>query len=997
MSASDPIGTTHDLELPVHLTRFVGRDRELDDIARLAASTRLLTLTGAGGSGKTRLAREAVVRIAPSFARIGWVDLAPLADADLIAQQAAAALHLAERSGVPARELLIGSICDERTLLVLDNCEHLVDACAELAEALLRACPRIAILATSREALGVASETAWLVPPLASAEAMQLFVDRAQATLPSFAVTPANAPAVAEICRRLDGIPLAIELAAARVRVLSPEQIAQRLDDAFRLLTGGSRSSLPRHRTLRATMEWSFALLAEREQVLLQRLAIFAGSFTLEAAEAVCAGETLEAEDILDGVSALVDKSLVVMEAGDGVARYRLLETVRQYAIERLGDAAERAVLEAHHALYYLSVIEAAAPHLFGGEEIPGLVARIGADNDNLRAAMAWSIRDASRAAIGLRFASSLFWYWYGSTMGLGAGLFHEGKRFVSAALANAGDCDPELRGRALTACGLIGLAQGDYEPASRAFEESLALLREHGDRKSVIVALSKLGATRLMLGELDTAWRLLEEARELVERIRPDSMLHSFVYSWRGFVARARGDFATARRMHESNLRVGRYMKHRTILGHGHAMLGGVELAVGNVDEAYAQFCDALPYHLDLGDGWGLALDLEGLSAVAGLRGRHVDAVKLMGAVDALRERSAVALPATDAADRAQRTERARQRLGAAFDAVYAEGRTLSMDDVTRLATDDRIVHTSEFRVPAADVEETAEAGQVHERAPMLRVSALGPLQVFVGGEPVDPGAWGSARPRELLVYLLMHPDGRTKEQAGLAFWPDASAAQLRNNFHVTLHRLRKALGNPDWVTLASERYRVEPAVLEEFDVAEFEREVTAARRAMKRQQDGAADQLAQALERYRGDFVDGEPMGDWHIEHRDRLQRLYVDSLTELGGLFARAGQHARAAEMYRGLLARDELNEEALRALMRCLAEAGDRSQALRAYRRFADRLREELDAEPESETVRLVERLQAGNVTGTPAPASGSSPVRSESPPGTAPSRARSARG
>jgi predicted ATPase/DNA-binding SARP family transcriptional activator len=961
MTAIESPSAPASLELPVHLTRFVGRDRELDDLARLVGSTRLLTLTGAGGSGKTRLARETVLRVAGLFGRVGWVDLAPLADGELLAQQAAAALHVAERAGVSPRELLIDTICEERTLLVLDNCEHLVDGCAELADALLRACPRLAIIATSREALGVASETAWLVPPLASAEAVQLFVDRAQATLPSFAVTPTNALALTEICRRLDGIPLAIELAAARVRVLSPEQIAQRLDDAFRLLTGGSRTALPRHRTLRATMEWSFGLLGAREQVLLRRLAVFAGSFTLDAAEAVCAGEPFETEDILDGVSALVDKSLVVMEAGEGVARYRLLETVRQYGLERLADAGEREAMEERHAAYFLRVIETAAPHLFGGEEEAGLIARVSADNDNFRAATAWSIHDAARTPIALRFADALFWYWYGSTMGFGAGHFREARRFVMAALANSAGSDPVLRGRALASRGLIGLAQGEYEDASAAFEESLALLRAHGDVQSVIFVLSKFGATRLMLGDLDFAWRLVEEARTLIEPLRPDSMLHSFVYSWRGFVARARGDLATARTMHEGNLRVGRHMKHRTVLGHGHAMLGAVDLAEGRVDEAFAQFCDALPYHLDLGDGWGLALDLEGLSAVAGLRRRHADAVRLMGAVDALRERSAVALPATDAADRARRTALARERLGADFNATYTEGRTLSMDEVARLATDDRIVHTAEFRVPVLDVEEGSGGSALRPPASALRVLALGPLQVLVGGQLVEPAAWGSARPRELLVYLLMHPEGRTKEQAGLAFWPDASTAQLRNNFHVTLHRLRKALGNADWVTLANDRYRVDPAVVEQFDVLEFEREVVAARRALKRQQDGAAAQLEQALAHYRGDFLDGEPMGDWHVEHRDRLQRLYVESLMELGNHHTREERHAKAAEAYRRVLARDELHEEALRALMRSLAEAGERSQALRIYQRFADRLREELEAEPEKETTRLLERV------------------------------------
>jgi DNA-binding SARP family transcriptional activator len=244
------------------------------------------------------------------------------------------------------------------------------------------------------------------------------------------------------------------------------------------------------------------------------------------------------------------------------------------------------------------------------------------------------------------------------------------------------------------------------------------------------------------------------------------------------------------------------------------------------------------------------------------------------------------------------------------------------------------------------------------------LRVLALGPLQVLTGDRLVEPSAWGSARPRELLVYLLMHPDGRTKEQVGLAFWPDASPAQLRNNFHVTLHRLRRTLGSPDWVTLTGERYQVNPELVTEFDVLEFEREVIAARRALKRQENGATMRLEQALTRFRGDFLDGEPAGDWHLEHRDRLQRIYVDALMELGTRMMADDRHAKAAEAFRRVLARDELHEEALRALMRCHAMLGERTQALRLYQRFADRLREELDTSPGAETKRLFERLQQG---------------------------------
>jgi DNA-binding SARP family transcriptional activator len=729
-------------------------------------------------------------------------------------------------------------------------------------------------------------------------------------------------------------------------------------------------------------MEWSHALLGAREQVLLRRLAVFAGGFGLDAAEAVCAGEPLEAEDILDGVAALVDKSLVVMEPGESVARYRLLETVRQYGLERLAEAGERDAVERRHAEHFLRVAETAAPRLFGGEHEAGLVARLAADDDNLRAATAWSVHADDRVPLALRFADALFWYWLGSSMRLG-GQLGEARRFVGAALERAATVvpapDPALRGRALLSCGLVGLAQGDDAAASAAFAEALALLRAHGDADAVTFALAALGAARLMLGDTDEAWALLDEAHARAEPLRPYGMLHSWVYSWRGMTARARGDLATARRMHEGDLHVGRLMRHPTVLGHGYAFLAAVELAEGHVDEAFARFCDALPYHLGLDDAWGLALDIEGLAAVAARRGRHADAARLLGAVDALRERGAVALPAFEAADRERRVAHARGRLGAAFDAAYAEGRALAMDDVVALATADAVVYTAEFRVPGAEptpeapgapgapgaaCEADAVPGPARGR---LRVLALGPLQVWVGDRLVEPAAWGAARPRELLVYLLLHPEGRTREQVGLAFWPDASAAQLRNNFHVTLHRLRRALGAADLVTIAHDRYVVDPAAVAEFDARDVERELAAATRALQRRQEGATAELERALARYRGDLLDGEPAGDWHLEHRDRLQRLYVDALMALGARHAAEGRQAAAAEAYRRVLARDELHEEALRGLMRCHAALGERSQALRAYHRFVDRLQRELEAEPGLETARLVQRLQQGAAT------------------------------
>jgi predicted ATPase/DNA-binding SARP family transcriptional activator len=940
--------------LPIHLTRFIGRGRELDDLAALAARSRLVTLTGAGGSGKTRLAGELASRAASSFGRVAWVDLAPLSDPALLTQQVADVVGVDEHKDTAPLDLLIDALCTDQVLLVLDNCEHLVEACAALVESLLRGCPRVGIIATSREALGVASETAWLVPPLASAEAVQLFTERAQAVLPAFALNAANTTAVAEICRRLDGLPLAIELAAARVRVLPPEQIAQRLDDAFRLLTTGNRTSLPRHRTLRATMEWSFALLGDREQVLLRRLAVFAGGFTLESAETVCSGAPLEAEDILDGVAALVDKSLIVMEAGDGLARYRLLETVRQYALERLSEAGETGALERRHAEYFLAIAEAAAPHLFGGEDEPGIITRMLADDDNLRAAAAWGLRDPDGAAIALRFAEALFWYWYGASASLGRSHFREARPYVMEALARGASCEAGLRAGALCSRGLIALATGDYVDASDAFSQALDYVRSRDNVANLAFVLAKLGATRMMMGDLDGAWKLLEESSTLVEPM-PRSMLHAFVWFWHGWTAEARGDLVTARNRGKAHLDLGVQLGHRTIRGHSHAVYGRIELAEGKVAAAYAQFTAALPFHLELKDGWGIMLDLEGFAAVATARGRYAEATRLLGASDVLRERTIFAIPATERAEREARIALLQEKLGAgAFAALLKEGGALSLDGVVRLTADESLAHTAEHAV--------VRAPPPSPERPRLRVNALGPLQVFVGGRAIEAGAWGSARPRELLVYLLLHPEGRTKEQVGLAFWPDASSAQLRNSFHVTLHRLRKALGGADWVTLANDRYRIAPDLVEDFDVLEFEREVAAARTALKRQQPDGAARLEQALARFRGDLLDGEPVGDWHLEHRDRLQRIYVDALMDLGTRLIKEERHDKAAETYRRVLARDTMHEEALQGLMRCHAALGERPQALRVYRQFSDRLAAELQTKPRVETVRLFESLR-----------------------------------
>jgi predicted ATPase len=702
---------------PESLTALVGRARELAEAARLLGGTRLLTLVGAGGSGKTRLAAATAAARAAAVASdargaatgpgevVAWVDLAPVADAGLVPAQIAAALRVPERAGREPLLAVADAVADARVLLVLDNCEHLIDACSAAADALLRRCAGLRVLATSREPLGVAGETAWLVPPLDADDARALFGERARAARPDFAVTDATVGAIDEICRRLDGIPLAIELAAARVRVLAPAQIAERLDDAFRLLTGGSRVALPRHRTLRGTMDWSHALLGARDRVLLRRLAVFAGGFTLEAAEAVCGDEAaadatpdggarrdpdaaLAAADVLDGLTSLVDRSLVTLDAGPE-PRYRLLETVRQYARERLAGAGELAAYEAAHARYYLAVAEAAAPELIGGERTPGHVARLVRDNDNFRAAMAWSLGNgdpaAARVEVALRLADALLWYWYGSGGAFGTGQYRPGRAFAEAALALDAGAPPLLRARALRTVAVIDLAQGGGAAGSAAFAEGVALLRGRAGPWELSYSLAFYGAMRLMLGDVDAATALTREAQALADPL-PPGVVHSFANSWRGWVALARGDLAEAREALEANVAVGRLTRHPTTLGHSLSFIGRLELVEGRTDDAEASFREALGYHLRLNDPWAMGLDFDGLAAVAVRRGRHADAARLIGGVDALRHRAGYAVPAADQPERDRLEAAARAALGAEYDLRYAEGARMRPDALARL-----------------------------------------------------------------------------------------------------------------------------------------------------------------------------------------------------------------------------------------------------------------------------------------------------------------------
>ncbi len=477
--------------LPAELTTFVGRETELAELHGLLSTRRLVTLVGAGGCGKTRLALHAAADAVDERANgVWWVELASIAHADLVLTAVATVLGFREEAGKTLTETLAGQLADQDTLIVLDNCEHVLDACARLAEALLTAAPNVRIIATSREALGVAGETAWHVPSLDADRAVQLFVERATLVRPNFAAVGEDLSIVSHICDRLDGIPLAIELAAAWTRMMQLGQIAAALDDRFRLLTGGSRTAVPRQRTLESSVAWSHDLLEDRERVLLRRLSVFAGGFTLDAAETVCADDHLDRYAVLDLLSRLADKSLVQVSHEQRDARYSLLETIRYFARERLVEAGESDATRHRHLAAFLALAEQAAPEIALSDG-PEWLSRLEREHDNLRAALEWAQAE-HQDDLFLRLCGALTLFWELR------GYLAEGGRWFARALATKGE-PSVIRARALWGAGHVALYGNEFETTMRCVPEAIAMAQAVGDRWTEARASNTLGYLQMV------------------------------------------------------------------------------------------------------------------------------------------------------------------------------------------------------------------------------------------------------------------------------------------------------------------------------------------------------------------------------------------------------------------------------------------------------------------------------------------------------------------
>jgi predicted ATPase/class 3 adenylate cyclase len=682
------IPDAHLNNLPTQLTSFVGREKELRDVKKLLQDAHMVTLIGPGGAGKTRLSIQAASEILDQYPDGVWfVELAPISDPLLVPRTTAIAISLREEPQRQVMDVLCDYLHNKKLLLVLDNCEHLVDACAKMVDKILHTAPNTRILASSREALGIGGEVTYRVPSLglpdvnhlppveslSQYEAVKLFIDRATNAVQTFSVTNDNAPALAQICDRLGGIPLAIELAAAKIRVLSLDQISKRLDDRFRLLTGGNRTALEHHQTLRAAIDWSYNLLPTAEQILFSRLSVFVGGWTLEAAEWVCSDAIVKSEDVLDLLEHLINKSIVIMEETQYESRYQMLETMRQYADEKLVEADAR---RRQHALYFLTVAETIEPFLEKPEQASWLDT-LEREHNNFRAALVWA-REKGEVELGLRLASALCLFWFMRSY-LSEGLSQIGD-FLSL---SASTIDATTRAEALDRAGILARYRGDLKHAHEWIAESLSLRRELGESHGVADSLSNLGFVVLHEGDFIQARQLYSEALTIHRELEnqqgiADSLSHL------ALMAFYEGDYESAQAMDEASLAIWRGLGDQQGITWALQRLGNVKLHQGKYKVAHDLFKESLAISSEIKFKWGIAFSVEGLASVAACTGQAVRAILLAGGACTLRQAIGVPLSSAAQADFERLLSSARKLLGEKIaEQVWVKGLSLNTEQM--------------------------------------------------------------------------------------------------------------------------------------------------------------------------------------------------------------------------------------------------------------------------------------------------------------------------
>jgi predicted ATPase/DNA-binding SARP family transcriptional activator len=938
------------------LTPFVGRAREFDGIRAALTERRLVTLTGLGGTGKTRLAAEIARRLGETLP-VAFVELASIGDGAFIASRVATAFGIEDDLNDPER--LAAAVPSGPWLLVLDNCEHVVDSTVQLVSPLLRARTELRILATSRVELGIAGERVWPLEPLPhegrGSDAVRLFVELARDVAPDFELNEETGPVVGAICDRLEGMPLALELAAARLKVLTPGQILERLEDMHALLGERGKAGDPRRTGLRRALLWSYEHLGEDAKRVFRSLSVFRGGFTLAAVEALGEGGAL---DLLEQ---LVDRSLVTMRVADEEARYSILEPLRQLGaaeLERHPD--EKAAACKAHARHMLALFAEAEPHFLTSRR-RRWTARLAPDIDNFRAALERT--RSVEPALHAQLAAAAWWFWFSTRHWM------EARRWLEAAVQmDENHIEPATRARLDFALGALDALQARPDDAQRRLTRSLEIVRHIGDEQETAYALCYLGMAYAQQGRRD-AFEVLEEAKRLFER-RQDLYGLRLSLLLLGTALGTEGDFGRAIATAERGVEVARVFGQDRELAVALQTLGGLHLRKGDDERAEALFLESLRALLrDPSDMFtARALHLTGV-----LRGRRQDAEEaghLIGLAETLRER--IGAPPFELDRTLIDVEVARLHAGpdgAAFEQARADARHLDVEEAVRAICQPRDGRASVSAAsgpegpamdPRTDGPASSPEGPASATTADLEIRALGPLEVVVHGRRLDEDAWTYAKPRELLVFLAVHPEGRTRDQIAASLWPDTDPERLKNSFHVTLHHLRKTLGDAGWVVIERDIYRIPRDRSVTLDVHRFEDAVGRLPATPTSDADMAA--YAAALQMYRGDFMAGTHGARWHEPIADRVRGRFAETTLRLAGALEAAHRHDEAAEAYRHAVALDDLNEEAHRGLMRSLARCGQRVQALRHYDRLSSLLERELGARPEPGTLALRDQLR-----------------------------------
>jgi predicted ATPase/DNA-binding winged helix-turn-helix (wHTH) protein len=682
--------------LPYQLTSFIGREQEIAQLEELVTAHRLVTLTGAGGVGKTRLAIEVASRLIDAFADGVWlVEFAALSDARLVPQAAARTLKVREQSTRPITDTLSDYLASKKLLLVLDNTEHLLNGCAHLIDEIVRRCPDTAVLVTSRERLGIIGELTYRVPSLtvpgvnarltldtvSPYEGVRLFVERAKFVRRDFALTAENASSVASICSWLDGMPLAIELAAPRLRSMSVEELSQRLVQRFALLIDGSPTALPRHRTLRSMIDWSYDLLADVEQAMLRRLSVFAGGWTLATAEDACSGDGVERSNTIDLLASLADKNLIGIEEHDGTTRYRMLETIRQYALDRLREAGEETQWRNRHFQCLLAFADASVEPMRGPQQRQWFH-RIESEHDNFRAALAWAIEQ--RLPDALRMAPEHFLSWI---RGIHVPVRVARELFSRLLEAIPSDRGPRGRARALSGVGQLAMCQRDYEQAERLLLESLALFCTLNETRGSAYAQTSLALLAVARGQYADARPLLLGCVE-VARARGDPNLLAVNLGHLAIVVHAQGDSEKAASYFEQALAVARNIPNGFLISSVLTYKGRAECSDGNLELAEASLAEGLTIVGDLKEPVITVWALESCAKLAIAKRAAKRAATLCGSAARLREEIGIPIPINEEAGYKHTVATMRVALGEdAFDQAWNEGSTMTLDDAVRYA----------------------------------------------------------------------------------------------------------------------------------------------------------------------------------------------------------------------------------------------------------------------------------------------------------------------